>query len=167
MAGPEPFELLEAATQPHPPLDPVLPSPASSAAAAVASGFSVPASARREPPELEPLLEPELLPELPPLLDPLLEPELPPELEPLLDPEPLPESAPELEPLLEPELLPELDPLLEPELLPELDPVPASAPSSDSPSGVPTPDGPSQPTPAVHMIPVHCLEGSLLPLVTS
>jgi hypothetical protein len=63
------------------------------------------------PPELEPLLEPELLPELEPLLDP----ELLPELEPLLDPE-LP---PELEPLLDPELPPELEPPLDPELPPE------------------------------------------------
>ena len=112
--------------------------------------------------------EPELPPELEPPLDPLLEPELPPELPPLLDPE-LP---PELDPLLDPELLPELDPLLEPELLDDEGhgttlPAAVDCARSATPSGVPTPVGPSQPHPAVQVTSCQVPVVSLVPAVTS
>jgi hypothetical protein len=101
------------------------------------------------PPELledVPLLDPDPLPDSDPLLEPELDPLLEPELGPLPDPE--------LDPLLDPELDPELDPLLEPDPEPLLGPEPLldPMPTSFDASGVPTPVGPSHPTPARHMM---------------
>jgi hypothetical protein len=112
----------------------------------------------------------------------------PPPLPLLLEPppDPLPESTPEPELLFDPPpLLLELE--LPPELLPELlllelEAVPASQGSPESPGcsppsagslesetplGVPTPVGPSQPGPATHCTLVQAFVGSLVPLVMS
>jgi hypothetical protein len=134
---------------------------------------------------LHPLLddEPPVAP-LPPLEPASSEPPL--LLVPLLVPPMplLPPPKPLLLPLDEPPLpvAPLLPPLLAvPPLLPASSaPLPASGvgatatPPSISPIvtsaipfGVPHPVGPSQPVPAVHMMPVHEWLGSLLPVVTS
>jgi hypothetical protein len=114
-----------------------------------------------EPPLLEPLLElalpldPPLLEALPPLLEPLLPPLLPP-----LDPPLLPPLDPPLLPPLDPPLLPPLDPPLLPPLL-LLDDMPNVA--SAVAFGVPMPDGPSHPVPALHSLPHELgLEESVL-----
>jgi hypothetical protein len=114
-----------------------------------------------EPPLLEPLpelalpLDPPLLDALPPLLEPLPPPLL--ELVPPLDP-------PLLLPPLDPPLLPPLDPPLLPPLDPPLlllDDIPRVA--SAVAFGVPMPDGPSHPVPALHSLPHELgLEESVL-----